>query len=150
MTYTHSDREVACMNRIQQETESAAKYEAAENPGIGGPVTLVPRDANPQAMLFSAEPFPSNVTEIISWLGEAFYAMTTGREIKIQGAKISREIDPNADSVLDNLVIVIDNSTDGSDLVVAVPGNWIVWQARTGYRVLAQEQVDESWTYANE
>ncbi|MCM1295009.1 MAG: hypothetical protein NC311_05660 [Muribaculaceae bacterium] len=145
MTYTHSDGEVTIMNKTQKGYGNVS----AQAAGIYEPVTLVPRDSNPQAMLFSTDSFPSNVTDIIAWLGNSFYALTTGREIKIQGAKISREIDPNAESTLDNLVIVIDNSNDGTDLVVVVPGNWIVWQERTGYRVLTQEQVDEGWTYTN-
>lgn len=117
----------------------------ADDVGVGWPVTLKPRDPDPEAMFFQDAPFPSNSVEIINWLGDAFYAMTTGKPVSIQGLKIDINPDPSLDSVLDNMALIIDNSAVGGKLVVATPGVWIVHSESKGYIALTQEQMDEKW-----
>ena len=112
-------------------------------PGIYGPTTLVPRCANPEAMHFLKGEFPGNVTDVISWLGDAFYALTCGKAVSVNKVKIEREADPDSTGPTDNLLIIIQNP-DGS-LVAVVPGEWIIWTEEKGYQSLTEEQLNEMW-----
>lgn len=119
-----------------------------DDPGVDGPVKLKSRDPDPVAMHYQESPFPSNINEIITWLGDDFYAMTAGKPVTVNGLKISCDLDPQKDP-LDQLTIIIDNSHYASDtkVVIATPGCWILFQETKGYRVLSPEQMDEAWTY---
>lgn len=120
----------------------------SKQPGYGqkGAVRLTPKFRQFTAMHFAN--FES-LTYIIPWLGRAFYALTNGDPIGIDGNIIRDKSKTDDSAPLSNLMLIIlDPITDR--LIVVQEGYWIMFNDEDGYSVYTDDQIRTKYDFTDD
>lgn len=98
-----------------------------------------------EARLISLE----NAADIINWLGEDFYAATTGRPLNIGGRIIERP-ETAEPATLDEKFVIIATATSSGAIYAAAAGDYLVRYPGVGYRVMTAAEFDENFESGDE
>ena len=95
---------------------------------------------------FEAKRIDINKTaEIVEWLGEDFYAATTGRAISVGNRVIERSAD--AEQVpIDDRFVIIATSPNSASVYAAASGDYLIRYPGLGYRVMNEAEFNENFS----
>lgn len=109
-------------------------------------VKVQPKMETFEAMLFMPL---TGITEIVTWLGRDFCALTDGRTpVVIAGQQIQMDGSPD-DSPWANMLLVVRNERRKS-LVVVTPGQWIMKDPVLGYHVFEDNVIRKLYDFVDD